>query len=116
MEHTVTTTPAAPTSNGAVPQSVELFQEDIARPRFTPRELTMIKDATGHTLSAIIQDDYSDDKFPVFAWLKLRRSGYTLTWEQMQDVLIEVKVDESATDPTSALQPPTLPRSAATGE
>ena len=102
----------------APPQEVELYQEDITRPRFTPRELDTVKDALGRSFTQILTDEESDDKFTVLAWLKLRRDGFTVDWEAMRDVLISMYADLSATDanPTN-VKPPTLsPPSAATGE
>src|SRR4029077_17061454 len=63
-------------TNGALPDEVTLRAAEIANPRFTPRELRLIREHTGVSLSKLLADEDSDDKFVVFGWLKLRRMGY----------------------------------------
>jgi hypothetical protein len=96
-----------------VPSEVTLHREDLENPRFTHRELQLIREQFGRSFSEIGTDDKSDDRIPVIAWLKLRREGYTLTWEQMADVVIGLKV-EADVDPTSAAPSTTSPPSAST--
>ena len=55
-----------------LPAQVTLHKAEIANPRFTPRELRLIKEQTGATLSTLLGDETGDDKFVVFGWLKLR--------------------------------------------
>ena len=99
------------------PDTVTLYQDDLTSPRFTPRELQTVKDHLGRSFSQILIDETTDDKFTVLAWLKLRRSGFTVGWEQMEDIVIEVKADvPTDLDPTSAARPTISPPSAATGE
>jgi hypothetical protein len=82
---------------------------------FTPRELRQIKEETGRAWSQILADETDDtDKFKVFAWLRLRRDGYTPSFEEMDDVLIRLTL--APPDPTSGEQPKSLPPSATTGE
>lgn len=104
--------------NRGNPEHVELYQEDITRPRFTPRELDTVKEALGRSFSQILTDETSDDKFTVLAWLKLRRDGYTVDWEAMRDVVIAVMADVPAelANPTNALPPTISPPSADIGE
>ena len=67
-------------------------------PAFTPRELDMIKEQTGRAYTAIINDDDSDERMIVTAWLKLRRDGHDVSFDDMRDVVIELK--SAAPDPT----------------
>ena len=103
-----------PAPNTAPPE-ITLYREDLQSPRFTPRELRTIKEVTGGSFAQVLQNDDSDDRFVVFAWLKLRREGYDVEWSAMDDVVIEVKVGSSL-DPTSDELSERSPASAATGE
>jgi hypothetical protein len=96
------------------PMEVVLRQDEVSAPRFTPRELHLIKEHLGRSFTQILTDDDTDDKFVVMAWLKLRRDGYDLGWDEMDDVVITIGGQPA--DPTSAPVSTTLPRSAATGE
>ena len=89
-----------PTTNGVVPTEVSLSKADIMAPRFTPRELALIKTKLGRSFSQITAEDDNDDKFAVIGWLKLRREGYPIEWEAMLDVVIALDISEM--DPTSA--------------
>lgn len=101
------------TVNGrALPREVEI-RRDLDM-RFTPRELRAIKEATGRSLIQTIGDDESDERFTVFAWLKLRREGYDLSLADMDDVIIAIIGDEP--DPTIAPRSETSPHSAGSGE
>jgi hypothetical protein len=99
-----------------VPDEVTLYQEDLTSPRFTPRELDTVRDQVGRSFTQVLIDETSDDKFTVLAWLKLRREGVTVDWEEMRDVVISVKADVSGLDPTNVVRPTTSPPSATTGE
>lgn len=91
-------------SNGSLttlPEEIELDLADMAV-RFTPRELRLIREHTGRSYSDIVADETSDDRFTVMAWLKARRDGHPLDWEQMEDVVISIT--NSAVDPTSVLR------------
>ena len=98
-----------------LPSEVVLHQQEIATPRFTPRELRMISDHLGRSFTQIVTDEESDDKFSVMAWLKLRRDGYLVSWEDMDDIVITVAAGDQA-DPTNGSRPVTSPRSAGSGE
>lgn len=102
-----------PVPDHVLPTEVHLSRDDLASPRFTPRELRLIKDTTGHSFTTLIGDDDSDDKVVVIAWLKLRRDGYDVTLADMDDVVLSFNVD--AEDPTNASPPTTSPRSATGG-
>ena len=91
--------------SSVAPRELTLRMEDMSNPRFTPRELRLIKQATGRAWSQIMADETDDEKFPVLAWLKLRRDGYELELGEMDDVLISLEV--SPPDPTNG-QPPTI--------
>lgn len=97
------------------PAEVELFQEDFAQMGFTGRELALIKQATGKSLSELLDDEHSDERFLAFGWLKLRREGHDLAWDEMLDVVVRIRPGESAADPTNVGPSPRSPDSAATG-
>lgn len=97
----------------AVPDEVTITQDDMRTPRFTPRELRTIKEQTGKTLTEILTDEHSDDRFLVYAWTKLHRDGHEITWDDLDDIVITVKVEQP--DPTSGPASTTSPPSAATG-
>jgi hypothetical protein len=99
---------------GIAVREVELTTGDVARPRFTPRELRLIKEQVGRSFTQVMSDEESDDRFVVFAWLKLRRDGHQLDWSDMDDVLITISSDQPP-DPTNGQPATTSPRSAATG-
>ena len=63
-----------------VPREVTLRQDELAAPRFTPRELRIIKEQLGRSFMQLIQDEGDDEKFAVMAWLKLRREGHDLDY------------------------------------
>jgi len=67
--------------------------------RFTPRELRLIREHTGRSYSQIMGDESSDDRFTVAAWLKARRDGTDIAWDDMDDVLISI-TNTSGLDPT----------------
>ena len=99
------------------PMEVDLLKEDLQSPRFTGRELVMIKTHFGRSMSEVIADDASDEKFLVLAWLKLRRLGYDLEPGAMDDVVITPRItDETAMpDPTSNGASTTSPPSVTSG-
>lgn len=97
------------------PDSVQLYQEDFAQMSFTGRELAAIKQHTGKSLSELLDDEHSDERFLVFAWLKLRREGHHLEWDDMLDVVVKISPRASAADPTKAGPSDSSPASAATG-
>jgi hypothetical protein len=87
---------------------VELTTSEVARPRFTPRELRLIKEQLGRSFTQVMSDEQSDDRFIVFAWLKLRRDGHPIEWEDMDDVLISLSgepADPSNGQPASSSLP-----------
>lgn len=99
---------AHPEMTGVLPDEVVLGKAEIARPRFTPRELRLIKEQTGHSLSELLSDEHSDDKFVVFGWLKLRRMGFDLEWPEMDDIVLSLDMgDPPPADPTNGQRPTT---------
>lgn len=92
----------------------EVMVTNADAPRFTPRELEMIKAEYGVSFSQIIQDDDSDAKYPVLAWLKLRRQGYDITLDEMQDIVISIVADVEE-DPTKPQPSNGSPPSAGSG-
>jgi hypothetical protein len=102
-------------SNGSLTGSpvltVEIDLVDLTV-RFTPRELRLIREHTGRSYSEIVADDSSDDRFTVMAWLKARRDGHDLDFEEMEDVVISIT--NSAVDPTTVLRDAISQSSAAT--
>lgn len=95
-------------------REVAITGDDLRSPRFTPRELALIREQFGRSFSAIVADDESDDRFTVLAWLKLHRDHPDLTRDDIQDVVIRFEID--APDPTNARPATISPRSAGTGE
>jgi hypothetical protein len=96
------------------PGEVSLAAVDFT-PRFTPRELEMIKEHFGQPMVEIISGD-TDDKFVVVAWLKLRREGHQVSLEQMLDVVIDTAgIATTRVDPTSGEPSSSSPGSATTG-
>jgi len=94
--------PLRPMPAPALPSQVTLYQDDFARPKFTPRELEQIKDALGRSFTEIVADETSDDRLIVFAFLKLRRQGYAIEVGDFKDVLVEVAGgDREPVDPSS---------------
>ena len=101
--------------NGRVelPSHVDLTTDD-QRIGFTPRELDMIKERFGQPLTALIADtENGDDKLVALGWLKLRRAGYKVTWDDMRDIVIFMGPEP---DPTNAPPPETSPLSVISGE
>lgn len=81
-------------------------------PRLTPNELRLLKAVTGRALQEVMGDEA--DAMQAMVWLRLRRAGYVVTWEQAGDVEADLSEDEP--DPTSGGPSPRSPVSAATGE
>jgi len=98
-----------------LPEQLTLTRDDLGSPRFTPRELRMIKEAFGRSFWEVMQDD-TDDKFVMLAWLKLRREGHELGVDDLDDTIIQISPDQTQVDPTSADTSRDSPASAATGE
>lgn len=97
------------TQNGtALPISVQVG----GTPRLTPNELRMLKVTTGRTLEQLFSDEA--DAMQAMVWCKLRRAGFSVSWDQAGDV--EADMAEAPVDPMSVGSSQTLPRSAATGE
>ena len=104
---------ATDVNHRSVPREVTLRQDELAAPRFTPRELRIIKEQTGRSFMQLVTDEGDDTKFAVMAWLKLRRDGHDLTLDDMDDVVITIGSD--VLDPTNGQPDITSPRSAASG-
>ena len=104
-----------PNVRALAPREVVLSVEESKSPRFTPRELRMVKEHTGQAFTKLIADDNSDDKLVVLAWLKLRRDGYDVSISDLDDTVIVLDA-EGVVDPTSGQAPMPLPDSAVTGE
>ena len=96
-------------STVTLPAEVVLTRAEVTKPRFTPRELQTIKAQTGRTLSELFSDETSDEKFTVFAWLKLRREGHDVSWEEVLDVVLVLDMTDAvpAPDPTNGRRPTT---------
>jgi hypothetical protein len=102
------------TLNGNLPREVTLNTDD-SRIGFTPRELDLIKERFGQTLTQIIADpELGDEKLLALAWLKLRRDGHAVTWDDMREIV--VWMGDEPPDPTSVPPPATSPASVASGE
>ena len=69
--------------------------------RFTPNELRGLKAETGRSLNELMGEDADDaDRMQTLAWLRLRREGRTVPWEECGDIEVELRVEEPP-DPTS---------------
>lgn len=89
------------------PDHVRLYKADLTQIGFTGRELAQIREHTGKSLSTLLADEDGDDKFLVLAWLKLRREGHAIAWDDMLDVVVDFRPTvETAEDPPNA-QPST---------
>lgn len=94
----------ADTITTVTPDEVRLVKADLS-PRFTPRELATIKARYGRSMTALMQDDLSDDRLIVVAWLRLRREGRDVELDDMDDVIIGLPTEleaAAAMDPTNA--------------
>ena len=98
-----------------LPGEVVLTRDDLGSPRFTPRELRMIKEAFTRSFWEVMQDD-TDDKFVMLAWLKLRREGHDLDVSALDDTIIQISAEQAQVDPTSGDTSRDSPASATTGE
>jgi hypothetical protein len=100
-----------------VPTEVTLTRDDLAAPRFTPRELRQIKDTFGRSFGQLLADEDTDDKFAALAWIKLRRLDHQVSLEEMDDVVITVNPGlVTPVDPTTEGSSTGSPPSAGTGE
>lgn len=116
MADTELTTMEPQTRNSRpLPTEIVLRAEEM-EVGFTPRELRMVRDALGRSWSQIVADLESDDKFLVFAWLRLRRDGYDVGLEAVDDIVIRITTDEAPPDPTSVEPSRTSPASVTSGE
>ena len=103
-------------TNGRVAADVvRLYKEDLTQIGFTGRELAQIKQHTGKSLSTLLADEDGDDKFIVLAWLKLRREGRPVEWDDMLDIVVDFQPTESLVDPTSGRPSTPSPPSVTSG-
>jgi hypothetical protein len=101
-------------TNGLEPAAALELPETVqigGTPRLTPNELRFLKVATGRTLSDLFGDEA--DAMQAMVWLKLRRAGHHVTWEQAGDV--EADMTDGPPDPTKVGTLPTSPLSADIG-
>lgn len=96
------------------PREVVIRVSESGDVGFTPRELRMIREQVGKSWTELVQDDERDaDRWMVQAWLKLRREGHDLSWDDMEDMVIRLEVDvDVEIDPTSGRPRVNLPGSA----
>ena len=47
----------------------------------------------------MLADEDSDDKFVIFGWLKLRRMGYEVDWDAMDDIVLSFDMADAAGGP-----------------
>ncbi len=103
---------AAETNGAAAPAGLPATVQVGGTPRLTPNELRFLKVATGRSLQDLFGDEA--DAMQAMVWVKLRRLGHLVTWDQAGDV--EADMSETPVDPMNAGPLPTSPLSAATGE
>jgi len=80
-------------------------------PRLTPNELRVLKVTTGRTLQELFADEA--DAMQAMVWVKLRREGFSVSWDQAGDV--EADMADAPVDPTNAPVSQTSPRSVDSG-
>lgn len=81
-------------------------------PRMSANEMRTLKAMTGRPLDELMSDPA--DTMQALVWLKLRREGYRVTWEQAGDV--QGDTSGEAPDPTSSGGSTSLPPSAGSGD
>jgi len=99
-----------PSDNGSGPGLPRIVKIE-GSPRMTPNELRLLKAATGKGLQDLMGDEA--DAMQAVIWLKVRRTGHDLTWEQAGD--IEADLSDEPPDPTNSGSTTTSPTSAASG-
>lgn len=83
--------------------------------RLTPNEMRRLKAETGRPLSELASETADEaDRLQTMVWLRLRRDGLEVRWDECGDVALEV--EEPAPDPTRPELSTSSPDSAATGE
>jgi hypothetical protein len=93
-----------------LPTEVLLSADSIAL-RLTPREMRMLE-AMGKSFAALLGEDAKEsDRTQTIAWIKLRREGFDVTWEQVEDIVVGFKEP----DPTSGGDSTSSPPSVSTG-
>jgi hypothetical protein len=73
----------------------------------------MVRETFGRSWSSITADEADDEKFVVSAWLMLRRDGYEVALDDMDDVVIRIAIEEP--DPTRPELSESSPHSADSG-
>lgn len=102
-----------PTTNGALPELVEV---NVAEMRLSPNELRALKAMTGRTMDDLMGENADEaDRLQAMVWVELRRQGYTATWDQAGDVGMGFSGAAPTSDPTPTLTTPPLPGSAVSG-
>jgi hypothetical protein len=80
-----------------IPEVVTVTQTSGVR--FTPNELRVLKAETGKTMTQLMGPEADDaDRMQTIAWLRLRRDGHAVKWEDCGDIAIDIEV--AADDPT----------------
>ena len=82
----------------ALPESVVV--RGTADVRMSPNDMRALKAETGRTLTALMEGDDDADRMQAVVWLRLRRDGYELSWEDAGTVAIEFQ-GEDTPDPTN---------------
>jgi hypothetical protein len=95
-----------------LPDVLQLSPDSIGL-RLSPNEMRSLKQATGHTLEALLGEEAEmADRMQTIVWVKLRRNGHPeLTWEEAGDVVVEFV----AADPTNGGPSTSSPDSVDTG-
>jgi hypothetical protein len=109
MANPVTTLPVPELE---LPDTVTLSQAPDMR--FSPNDIRQLKAQTGKTLTQLTGEDADEaDQMQTMAWLRLRRLGHTVRWDQCGDVTIEFQAETP--DPTNSEPSKDSPPSATTG-
>ena len=101
----------AMSENGTQTQQLPTTVRVGGTPRLTPNELRMLKVTTGRTLQELFADEA--DAMQAMVWVKLRREGFSVSWDQAGDV--EADMADAPVDPMNAPDSLTLPRSVDSG-
>ena len=75
--------------------------------RLTPNEMRVLQKATGSSLDELLGAEAEmADRMQTVVWVKLRRDGLDVTWEQAGDVIVEFETPDPTNGGPSTSSPP----------
>ena len=105
------TVPSIAPERREIPETVILSPDSISL-RLTPNEMRKVAETTGQNLDALLGEDAEmADRMQTIVWIRLRREGHDLSWDQAGDIVVEF----AAVDPTSAASSTSSPPFAGSG-